>query len=431
VDSKTRYLIIALLVVIFMVLAPLLVFYVTGRTLPFFTAKPSDTGILDVQSIPSGAQVYVDEESAGSTPATVRFLRQGWHEVKIQETNFRPWIKKLFVQAGEVTYAGTIDDAVRLLPDAPAIPIAEQIVTTEIVGDNLILATASQVQVYDLGKQTVVRSANTPVQITQLKPTQRGNLVFAKFNSGEWALLNTNDLIFTKLPSAIAAGDQVELLGESTVFGRKQNTLHIAAVGSTQGQIALEGISGFTTHDNLVYITTTAGAGELATYYWDNTQLIKQTILLSSGLPQNTILQLYLTNQKELFVLAGDSLYRVNQTLELVKNSVLNVNFNFAGQRLTFFTPTEIYFYNFGSGQAELLARTTNNLAAADVVPAFGYGFIADQTGSEAIEIDSRGNQNRYQMIPQGPASDLLIAPDESELILLANQTVYTVRINK
>lgn len=406
-----------------------MIFYVTGRTLPFLDPTPGNTGILDVQTEPSGATILLDGQEVGTAPATIRFVKQGWHEVSVTQNGYYPWVKQLFIQAGQVTYAGTIQDAIQLLPNEPATTIASQVSTVANNNNHVLYARENELTFYDLTSKKVIRSGMVNLTITHLEPTSQpqfwlvdtGNQTKALFNTERWELIT--------LPKSLATTIHLEFLDQDTVVGLQANTLRSWKIGSTQSTDLLTDVAAFTFKDNLFYIMTTSSTGlELATYLQVNNTLNKDLVLLNQGLPAGTA-QLYLTDQKELFLLSNDSFYRVNQELELLKTSVLHVLLNNSRQRLTFFTPTEIYFYNFYSSRAELLARSTATLSAADVIPELGYGFIASQKGSEAIEIDSRGNQNRYHLFNSSAVTEMLISANESELLLLANQTLYSLPI--
>lgn len=406
-----------------------MIFYVTGRTLPFLDPAPSNTGILDVQTIPTSATILLDGKEVGTSPATIRFIKQGWHEVSVNQEGYYPWVKQLFIQAGQVTYAGTIQDAIQLLPNKPVSTIAEQVTTVASNDNRVLYAKGNELTYYDLGSQKIIHSGTVNSTITHLEPTSQAKFWLADLDNQTKALFNTERWELIVLPKSITTNSHLEFLNEDTVIALQANTLRTWTIGSSQTTDLLAEVTAFTFKDNLFYLMTTSKTGsELATYSQVNNTLKKDLVLLNQGLPTGNI-QLYLTDQKELFLLANDSFYRVNQELELLKTSVLHVLLSNSPQRLTFFTPTEVYFYNFYSGRAELLARSTETLTAADVIPELGYGFIASQNGSEAIEIDTRGNQNRYHLFKDNAVTEMLISQNENELVILANQTLYSLKI--
>jgi hypothetical protein len=430
-DPRSRYLLIAIFFIIFLVMAPLIVLYISGKKLPFTDNSFHDTGILDVKSVPSGATVFLNGKKIGETPYTIRFISQGWHNVEVRADGFRPWTKDLFVETGRVTYAGSVSDTVLLLPDTTPEQFATQ-VTTAIAHRNQIIYVSENktIHIYDLDRKEEVRVALPNVRITELQASNQNNFFFAKTDTNIWTILNVATLSLTNLPAQLASAEQLEFGDNNTVFGLTNHQLLMSQNGGTP-KLLLENVNGFTYKDNLLYIATGGKNAELATYYLSGPELKKQLVLISEGIPHTDNIKLFLTNQKELFLLSNDSLFRVNQQLELLKNSVRGVELESAKQRLTFFTPTEIFFYNFSSAQTELLSRSTNQISGAVVLPTTGYGFITGNFGSEAIEIDNRGNQNRYELFSGQAVNKLMISVDERRLVILTEGQLYSITIHK
>lgn len=427
-DSITRYLLLILFVIIFLVMAPLIIMYITGAGLPFQDRAPSGTGILDVKSLPNNAEVRLNGERVGSTPTTTRFIRQGWHEVEVNAKGFRPWVKSLFIQAGQVTYAGSVNNVVHLLPESEPSLLAEQITAAAIAGNQLLYATTdNNVALYDLNNKAVDRSSTLTNRISELRASSTSNQFFALLDNNQWALLNTDTLALTGLPASLAASSYLESGNNNLVFGLNNNQLFVAGPNAPTAAL-LNDVRGFTVQGSLLYIAT---SDELATYIWTGRGLEKQLVLLSGNIPASDTITLYLTNQKELFLQANDSLYRVNQQLDLLNNGIRGVYLEAARQRLTFFTPTEIFYYNFDSARAELLGRTTNHLTGATVLSGIGYGFVTTDSYAEAVEIDNRGNQNRYQLFTGESVSQLLLSRDETQLIIFSSDKLYSVLIKK
>lgn len=430
-DSTTRYLIIALLVAVFVILSPLILMYVTGRTLPFFDPLPTNTGIIDVQSEPNGATVLLDGEEIGSTPATVRFVKQGWHQVQVRLEDFRPWQKQLFIEAGEVTYAGNINDAIRLLPEAEPMAIDSGVETFTIVDNQILYTKGRQILLYDVIDNTTSRQTTLPFTITRLEETNNKNLWFINTDTNQRYLLNSSNWETSLLPSAFNDATELSLVDNNTVSGLVNNNLIIGKFGNTQTETLLTGVLGYTIKDGLFYIASqNQTVSQIATYNWTGTALNQQLVIISEGIPLNQSVKFYLTNQKELFMLAGENFYRVNQNLELLNSFTRYVDFDPANQRLSYVTPTEIYFYNFSSNRSELLARSTEGLSSASVIPSFGYGFLAGPSGTEAVEIDSRGNQNRYNLF-SNPSQQIFITANQKAVVIRSENNLYSVLIQK
>jgi len=62
-------------------------------------AANDDKGSVIVNSVPAGAEVYVDDAFVGNAPATLR-LPNGKHKVKISQTGYKSWSRELAVFSG-------------------------------------------------------------------------------------------------------------------------------------------------------------------------------------------------------------------------------------------------------------------------------------------------------------------------------------------
>ena len=83
---------------------------ITGRQLPQDLAMILDPAWAEVtvNSQPEGAEILVDGESAGTTPATVEIL-QGERQLMLQLAGFAPWEQTLALAAGQPQALGTVE----------------------------------------------------------------------------------------------------------------------------------------------------------------------------------------------------------------------------------------------------------------------------------------------------------------------------------
>ncbi len=430
-DKTTRYLILLFIFIIFLALAPLIVLYVSGKGLSF-NDNPAGTGILDVQTNPSGAKVYLDGKTFDNSPTTIRFIKQGTYDIEIKKDGYHSWRKRLFIEAGKVTYAGTLDDTIKLLPNKVATQLTDQEVKTSITigSEILFINTDKVINIYDLEQNKITKTAQASVAISELIPTKNNQLVIAKTEDNKLMTLDTKNLTLTTLPQALNGSENIEMVSTNTLLAQKGNSL-ISYDLKTQSspKTILNNIRAFTINGDLIY-TANSTQNSLETYLWSNDTASKQNILYSAAIPDGQVTKLYITDHKELFLKIDRSLYRINNKPELISNQVELINFNTERQQLTFKTPTEIYFYNFSSSTAELFNRQTTTTTQALVIPELGYGFIANDNGLSAIEIDNRNGQNQYLLFNTNPVAVMTVSADEKQLVILADRRLYSIIIN-
>ena len=67
------------------------------------TAPPApvaSTGVLVIESRPSGASVFVDGRQVGTTPVSLPDASPGTHRIRLEMTGFNPWVTTANIQAG-------------------------------------------------------------------------------------------------------------------------------------------------------------------------------------------------------------------------------------------------------------------------------------------------------------------------------------------
>jgi hypothetical protein len=58
---------------------------------------------LQIDSRPSGAQVFVDGTAVGVTPVVLPTVSTGTHAIRIEMTGYRPWSTSVAVNGGQRT----------------------------------------------------------------------------------------------------------------------------------------------------------------------------------------------------------------------------------------------------------------------------------------------------------------------------------------
>jgi hypothetical protein len=64
--------------------------------------RPQETGSVRILSSPAGAEIYLDGEYRGTTPATVTVVPAGNHTLEIRESGYERWSSPVTVRAGSM-----------------------------------------------------------------------------------------------------------------------------------------------------------------------------------------------------------------------------------------------------------------------------------------------------------------------------------------
>ncbi len=165
-----KQIIVPALILLFLIIATtLVILYGKGYRIAFKKDLPqiSKTGLLVTNSIPNGAQVFIDNHLTTATDNTIT-LPPGTYNIKIQKEGYFPWEKKLIIKEEIVTKAEA-----RLFPVAPRL---ESIATTSVQnpmidpsGTKIAFQIASESAIRKNGIYILNMTSNIPVPILTLQ----------------------------------------------------------------------------------------------------------------------------------------------------------------------------------------------------------------------------------------------------------------------
>jgi hypothetical protein len=71
---------------------------------PVSKANSGDTvlSLIEVKSIPDGADIFVDEEFAGNTPSAIK-ISSGKHVIAVKKSGFQDWVRTMSFNGGSIT----------------------------------------------------------------------------------------------------------------------------------------------------------------------------------------------------------------------------------------------------------------------------------------------------------------------------------------
>jgi hypothetical protein len=105
---ETRRLIFIVFLGIFIIAAPVIILYAWGFNFDFKEKTFVDTGGIYLKSIPSGAEIYINDIPRSETNNFIRRLAPQIYEIRVIKDDYHVWQKKLIVESGIVTKANNI-----------------------------------------------------------------------------------------------------------------------------------------------------------------------------------------------------------------------------------------------------------------------------------------------------------------------------------
>lgn len=202
-----------LIIVFFLILGYLLLIYATGKRLTR-DGNLIGVGIIQIDSTPNDAKVYVNNEYKDSGDTNLENLQPGSYTIKVEKENYHTWQKEVEVVEGKVTPL-----KVKLFPSNPSLTAAtfNGVFSPKISPDGLKIAFGIQAEgkkgvwVLDLEDRQFFFSSNTLRQIVADSST------FTYSNSNiAWSPSSDSVLVETKN----------NLTNQPTAFVLEQNKLN-------------------------------------------------------------------------------------------------------------------------------------------------------------------------------------------------------------
>lgn len=433
--TTTRYSLIIFGFIVFLIIAPMLVLYVSGRKLNINDRDTSATGILDAKSNPGGATLQINDKDENSTPSIARFLVQGQYKITLKKDGYYDWVKNLAIEPGKVTYTQSGVDEIQLIKQSSPVTLVESGVTSFTLVDDTVWYSAQNAilkgSLTDPIPQTILPINFTPTGITRLRDKTH---LLASDTKNNYIVVNTNNNKVIPLPNKFGALEDVTVISDDLILIRSGKSLLAYKPTDNTTSTLRNDLIAFTVLDSTGYFATTAGV--ISSAVWNGSAFVdEQNIIQSTAAVSSTKGQLIISNKKVLFYINGNNdLFRVGNTLELILNRVVSAELDLGTDELSVRTPSELWFYNFISNETQLLTRSTTTTNDYMIHSAIGYGFVANTEGVEAIEIDNRDTQNRYQILRQKVLQPMAVwqiamSVNQKSILLLQEGSLITIEI--
>jgi hypothetical protein len=172
----------------FKILSPILIFFIVFSVITAGCTQPeSGTGTLQLTSTPTGAEIYLDNQYKGSTPATITGITPVTHTLEFRYPGYQSWTATIAVAAGTSQYSPILspESVTQQTPGVSQTPIpvvvetlsqttvtVQASKTTMVVGDSInfygtvtgadrVLLTMYGPGIYANGKAFVQQNANS------------------------------------------------------------------------------------------------------------------------------------------------------------------------------------------------------------------------------------------------------------------------------
>ena len=426
-----RYGIIALCFVVFFVLAPLLVVYVTGEVYDTATHRFVKTGILSVATDPRGASLYLNGKLAGTTPVKIHFLTPGDYDVKISKAGYFDWTKRLSIRPQFTTFVNPNIDSLYMYRSQPTTKqVAANVQDFTESGNTLAYLTPSSLVVGNVTDTGSAVSFPAPADRDftdgKIKASPNGQTFLVSTKTATLAF-DISSKKFTDLTPLKVTGEAQFGAGSDIYWlsGGALSQVNWQSQAPTLNPIA-ENVAGYSAGRAGVYILqhgTDADSLSLLQLPQFNPTVLRDT------LPPWTAANLYVNAGNQVFINSDGSLFAVNNLLDQVGSYVKSVRFYDAAGKAMFSTGNEIDLYDIYGASSQLVTRSSSSVADAQATPNTADVFFIADGRLQGIETDARDHQNSYTFAQVGTGAEYAVTDDAKFITLLDSGTLEQLQI--
>ncbi|MBI5530177.1 MAG: PEGA domain-containing protein [Candidatus Doudnabacteria bacterium] len=428
-NKKTRYTILALGFLAFLILAPAIVLYVRGITYDFTKKAFVTTGVLAIRSEPKSAEIYLDGELKRDGDGDIRFLVPKEYDVSIKKSGYQTWNKRLEILSGQVTWGSPAYNKIFLLLENPsAKTISEGVSDFYSSKTKAIYLTKSTLQVSSAPDYTEITSFDLPASldtITAVNTFDDGFVLSGKATTTQSYYFNLKAGKFTDLGKLIETTDQLQFDQTGALYALSSSTLFkIDPISQTKTAVLTKAKAFYFLDRNLYWVEQSGQDCLLKT--GQASEQDSQTLLT---LPCFEKGRLFVTFEKQIFLLADNNLYLANSSMERLADNVTEWNFDKNTSLLAILHSGQFDYYDSAGKSLNFVTRSGETLSNLNIKTAIGYAFYIKNGKLWAIELDARDHQNQYLLYPEGLIKKISLDADAKNILLLDNDKLTTINI--
>lgn len=431
-DIRVRRVLFVIFSLIFLIIAPALIFYAFGFRYNFNKRQVVKTGAMFIKSYPKDASIYLDDKLLKkNTPTQLTHLLPNNYEVKIVKEGYWPWEKNLTVQSQATTF---IEDVALFKKDLEWQSLATGSFAALLLSpeqDQLALlkneTELKQLALYNLNdnKEKILYQNKTAKNLS-LIAWCNSNKKFIAQQDNDFLIINPESEQVSSLYSLTKRRfNQVkcDYYNDNLIYGLSDQKLYqINLTEKTTHLLFNEPTLAFVPwKTKLLYVTTLASKDVLKSYFNKETQEILT-------LPIARHYQFIPSQKENLALLNTDeaTAYLLEPFAEQpVKGLLQNVTglkwYN--DEQLLYWNKFELFAYYPKSQEKILLERSTTPILNAFWHPGLVYVFSQTAELLKIYELDSRDQRNIYDFLSLDPLTqnNLFINKKGDVLYLIAN----------
>jgi hypothetical protein len=434
-SKKSRYLIIAAGFITFLILAPLLVLYVSGVSYDFKTHQFFRTGIMGFQTDPKDVSIFLNGKLSRKSSGEVNFIKPGEYQVAVKKDGYRDWTKRLVIQTNKVTWASPVPNKLVLfLKDTPPDFLASGVTDFFLNGDTIIYSTKTAIGIASLTNPKenniipIPFSENTSLQNPfRLIPSADNN--FAALIAEDGTISGVFDLKakkITDITGLFKKPVEIQFSDNDELYVLEDGNLYKVVWKLKEKIIQATEVQTYILQNNNLYLLRRSATTSVLTLA-DSSSLEEQ--VLSTSLPAFSNVKIIVNFQKQIFLIGDGSLYKINSTLQKLANSISSWWFNLGDSSLVVVNSGELNFYNQYDEKINLVTRSEQPLTNPVLAPSISYAFTFKGNNLEGLELDTRDHQNEYSFYTATKPQKFILDSALENIYILDDGNLKSIKI--
>lgn len=429
---RTRYLLIAMCFLIFLILAPLMVMYVRGIHYDFQNRRFVSTGILTMRTDPKSVDIFLDDQLARTKDGDIKFLEPGEYAVSIKKDGYFDWSKRLTVKENQVTWASPVPNTLHLfLKDQPATDLRGGVADFILTGDRLAAIASSTLIVTPISNPDQAQETALPKPVSSLIASPDQNTILltgAADAKGTPAVLsyNARSRQLLDISALFAAAPDLKFSSDGTLFNLENGQLYAIDFSKPAKTPVMDGIRAYALMQSSIYFIKTSGGGNVLYVSGEDGKNVQE---LAAGLPNFQTGKIFVNYEKQIFVLADQSLYKINAVAEKIADNVTNEYFDPNYTAFMFVHGGEVSNYNFSAQRVDFVTRSGDTVKNPILQQNMSFAFMAKGNDVRGLELDLRDHQNEYNFYSGTDIQKFLLDPNAENIYILDSGELKSLRI--
>lgn len=433
---NTRRAIYITFIILFLITAPLLIFYTAGYRFNWTKKSIQQVGSISIQPYPTTAEIFLNNQlqlnARQSNTLRISNLLPGEYQIKIALTGYHSWEKNLKVISNLNTF---VNQVVLFKNSLPENIVAMTLTDQQLISlDNkkLALVANNKLEIFDLETEQIstwdesaknTKSISWSADGANLLTSQNDRFIIYPANNPQTKIILDNQL---KTP-----WEKIKWQDDSNYLltGKVKNSFYQINIITKEYRRLYELTADQTTtnedfllENNNIFFTANND---------DGYSINKKDLNSESAIATTKIFQLsnnyhfeFLANNNGTIILVDKNknkffLFNADLSKLIFEGDGKNFSWSTDNNRLIYFNNFEIWLYNLQNNNSQLLARYGQEIKNASFLPKIEYlAFLAGDT-LKIAEFDDRGERNTIDVATAENINDFFIQSKGKNIFFL------------